>query len=601
MRRIKRKRGERILAWILCMAILLQGTPVYAADVQDQIPYTMETQESETIQPEIEIEEEEPTPQPEETETGADSDVPQIEENTEDTENATPTETTDFSNVYENGVIKIYNASQLEAIGSGQAVHLQDDQQDGFGTGEEVIENGTVVQYALDAKYQLMNEIELSAKKLWSLPDGFTGTFSGAPSETDPLYDNETDTIYVYNNYQLQLIASDTSEKEPVMSQDMLPENIGIGQFLYKDGTPTDDSLEAAQEYLTYSKAHRYVLATNFTEKMPEKLADQYAAGKPSDEQLGGRMHVGQQYIERYGKKYILIGNEQQLRAIGSGKQVTPMLFVRGTAILGFGATIIPYYPGDADFNIRSLENQNIKMEDIRNRDYKFKYFEKDTHTDLMNADLQHPDGLLDGIASVLEGLLGALGNLFGGIEIVGLQGENTENPSIGADIIPFKDNEFVDIDEIKSKYDDLQYTANANYIIFRNIDLKEGEFSNGKDDPWNPINISGKFEGRLGLQEGEKATISNIHVHQTGELDPSTTRGIGFFGSISSQRDENDIGISKGTTVVEGIHLENVTVQNESMTVKKVDHSLVEILLGTVGGVLGGVLGLVEAAFWVL
>ena len=69
MRRIKRKRGERILAWILCMAILLQGTPVYAADVQDQIPYTMETQESETIQPEIEIEEEEPTLQPEETET----------------------------------------------------------------------------------------------------------------------------------------------------------------------------------------------------------------------------------------------------------------------------------------------------------------------------------------------------------------------------------------------------------------------------------------------------------------------------------------------------------------------------------------------------
>lgn len=165
MRRIKRKRGERILAWILCMAILLQGTPVYAADVQDQIPYTMETQESETIQPEIEIEEEEPTLQPEETETGADSDVPQVEENTEDTEHTTPTEPTDFSSVYENGVIKIYNALQLESIGSGQAVHLQDDQQDSFGTGEEVTENGTVIRYNLDANYQLMNEIELSAKK----------------------------------------------------------------------------------------------------------------------------------------------------------------------------------------------------------------------------------------------------------------------------------------------------------------------------------------------------------------------------------------------------------------------------------------------------
>ena len=600
MRRIKRKRGERILAWILCMAILLQGTPVYAADVQDQIPYTMETQESETIQPEIEIEEAKPTPQPEETETGAESDVPQIEENTEDTEHTTPTETTDFSSVYENGVIKIYNASQLEAIGSGQAVHLQDDQQDGFGTGEEVTENGTVVQYALDAKYQLMNEIELSAKKLWSLPDGFTGTFSGAPSETDPLYDNTTDTIYVYNNYQLQLIASDTSEKEPVMSQDMVPEQIGMGQFLYKDGTPTDDSLEAAQEYLTYSKAHRYVLAMNFTEKMPEKLADQYAVGKPSDEQLGGRMHVGQQYVERKnsdGKtvKYILIGNEQQLRAIGSGKQVTPMLFARLTGLF-LPNKIIPYYPGDTDFNLKQLDYVGYK--DIYKDDLAFKFFHADNASkngDLMNANLKKPDDLLSGITGILGGILGGLGNLVGGVEIVGLQGENTASPSIGWNIHIGKADEFVDINEIKSKYDDLQYTANANYIIFRNIDLKQGEFSNGKDDPWNPINISGKFEGELNLQEGKKATISNIHVHQTGELDPSITRGIGFFGSISSQRDENDIGISKGTTIVEGIHLENVTVQNESTTVKKVDHSLVEILLGTVGGVLGGVLNLVE------
>ena len=78
MRRIKRKRGERILAWILCMAILLQGTPVYAADVQDQIPYTTDIQESDNVQPEIEIEEAEPTPQPEETETGAESDVPKL-------------------------------------------------------------------------------------------------------------------------------------------------------------------------------------------------------------------------------------------------------------------------------------------------------------------------------------------------------------------------------------------------------------------------------------------------------------------------------------------------------------------------------------------
>ena len=61
-------------------------------------------------------------------------------------------------------------------------------------------------------------------------------TFSGAPSETDPLYDNTTDTIYVYSNYQLQLIASDTSRKiAGTCHRKMLPENIGIGPFLDKD------------------------------------------------------------------------------------------------------------------------------------------------------------------------------------------------------------------------------------------------------------------------------------------------------------------------------------------------------------------------------
>ena len=87
--------------------------------------------------------------------------------------------------------------------------------------------------------------------------------------------------------------------------------------------------------------------------------------GKPSDEQLGGRMHVGQQYIERvWNEIYInrkrTAGSEQS----DSGKQVTPMLFARAKGVLGLGAQIIPNYPGDADFNIRSLENQNTQMQD---------------------------------------------------------------------------------------------------------------------------------------------------------------------------------------------------------------------------------------------
>ena len=54
-----------------------------------------------------------------------------------------------------------------------------------------------------------------------------------------------------------------------------------------------------------------------------------------------------------------------------------------------------------------------LKYKDIYKRNYLFRYFEKDTHTDLMNADLQHPNGLLEGIGSILEGLLGGLGKTY--------------------------------------------------------------------------------------------------------------------------------------------------------------------------------------------
>ena len=45
-------------------------------------------------------------------------------------------------------------------------------------------------------------------------------------------------------------------------------------------------------------------------------------------EHADGRTKPGQLYVEVSGKKYILIGNESQLRAIGSNKSVTPRLYV---------------------------------------------------------------------------------------------------------------------------------------------------------------------------------------------------------------------------------------------------------------------------------
>ena len=139
------------------------------------------------------------------------------------------------ADLYENGIIKIYNIEQLQAIGTGSSVRMNDTEKELFGTGEEVVDGGNAVTYASDADYMLMNEIPLTAKTMWTLPEGFTGTFAEAPKEDAPLYDKESDTVYVYNNYQLLLIASENSAEEPIMSYDMIPEKVGIGQLLYKD------------------------------------------------------------------------------------------------------------------------------------------------------------------------------------------------------------------------------------------------------------------------------------------------------------------------------------------------------------------------------
>ena len=78
------------------------------------------------------------------------------------------------------------------------------------------MDNDKTITYASDANYKLMNEIPLTAETIWTLPEGFTGTFAEAPKEDAPLYDKESDTVYVYNNYQLLLIASENSAEEPI-------------------------------------------------------------------------------------------------------------------------------------------------------------------------------------------------------------------------------------------------------------------------------------------------------------------------------------------------------------------------------------------------
>lgn len=608
-RLLKWKTWKNTMAWLLVFAMFFQTLPVSAIEVSKSPPEEAIREtilglvgESETFDEISEsISSETNALESESILSETDLETDNAASGQEDGESFSGEEQKNITDLYENGVIKIYNLRQLQAIGTGQAVRDCDMQEAQFGTGAEVVCDGQTVIYASDAAYMLMNEIVLPAGNIWTLPEGFSGTFAGNPSEDAVLYNKESDTVYVYNNYQLRLIAFANSAKEPIMSNDMIPEKVGMGQLLYKDGTPAGESQAAAQEYLTYSKEHNYVLSPSFTEKMPELLSEQYVQTSADEVQKGGRDYIGQAYTTIEGEKYILIGNEQQLRAIGSDKSVTPMLFLRVTGLLGSNPYIVPYYPGDADFNMNSFLDTGISYQkgDIKEGSENFQYKQQSDEAkkkELMNIDWGSKT-LLGEVVGIVGGLLdGILGGLFGDRELVGLKVDGS-TPSIGASdgsIILGKEAEYTSFHDLEREYKNLKYSSDANYIIFRDIDLREGDYSNRVDDNWTPLHFSGKMEGRLNMQPNVSPTIKNVHVHQTGKLNMETTSGIGFFGTISNKLDESTLG-SAGTAVVKNIHLEQVSVNNESTEVDNNVDSLVDGLLGLLGGLLGDILDILN------
>lgn len=373
----------------MCVGVLAQSIPVYAensnglpddtvvtdivseeGEAEDSVAEFLETQEiqeSESQNWEEEIAQETDDSQKAKIET---DDLPKSEnvleseneeESSETEEDSASVENdiegTNFSAVYEEGKIKISNIRQLQAIGSGAALTDQDNIEETFGKGIPVEIDGGTITYGMDSQYLLTEDILLDSQAVWQLPAGFTGAFSGEPAdETAPLYDKETDTIYIYNNYQLMTIASENSEQEPVMSKDMIPSEFGMGQLIYKDGTPSDESAEAAQEYLTYSKDHNYVLSQNFTEQMPELAAETLADG----EHAYGRSYEGQViYKDENGIEYILIGNKTQLEAIGKKNSSGEYIEVTGAAysyaVIGSKFTL--EYCGDADLDWSDKNN----------------------------------------------------------------------------------------------------------------------------------------------------------------------------------------------------------------------------------------------------
>ena len=271
------------------------------------------------------------------------------------------------TNLYQNGSFCIYNEQQLKAVGTGTQVYEGDASADTFGTGAVLTdEEGNTLTYAADGSYTLMNDIPLTKESIWTLPEGFAGSFQGAEITAEkPLYDAETDTIYVYNNYQLATI-NDPDAIKTVMSNDMIASEFGVGQVVYTD--------EEKKTQLEYTADHNYVLSKDFTEQMPEMKATQVQA-EVTDEQLDGRSYIGQVIFnetdaEGNTKQYILIGNKQQLEAIGKTDKdgnpikVTEPVWAQNQQFkgvsLGLGTwkdvgSPYLYYNGDADLQVGEL------------------------------------------------------------------------------------------------------------------------------------------------------------------------------------------------------------------------------------------------------
>lgn len=515
-----------------------------------------------------------------------------------------PQTTEKLDEYYKDGKILIYNYEQLKQIGSDAFVYTKD--KDGnIGTGDIVVNEGTQLTYGKDAQYLLMNEIKMDTKSIWNVKDDFTGKIEGEEikeDETPTLYDKKTDTIYIYNSYQLMVLEQEDSDKEPVMSLDYDAPQFGMGQMIYPNGEDKD--------YLTYSKDHNYVISKNFSSDKPELVADQLTQKAANGvqwldgEKADGRTKPGQLYVDVNGKKYILIGNESQLRAIGSNKNVTPRLYVHYSqglvsGLLGGKPFYTPYYPGDADLGLDAVAKEGAtthtelfkKVNDTVKGENSYLYYKDNGKFKLADINLKSDDvvtGLLKGVAGLLGTLLGSLTVGTGSLCGVNDQG--------------LPDNKTASLTKLKQEYGDLKYASNANYIIFRDIDLsKDGANSNKEDDLWTPLMVSGDVigaklsEGQTTLTDGNsilatgKPVISNINVNQTDEMDSTKYMGVGFFGTITNEINVNNVGVSAGTVKVSNIELKNVDVKNNTNKHKNTE-TLLNALTSGLGWLVGSV-----------
>ncbi len=465
---------------------------------------------------------------------------------------------------YDDGKIMIYNFKQLSMIGSGKSYKYED---------------GVTAAYTMDAEYKIAQDISVPRHTLWKIPDGFKGKITGEKQSYAPLYDAHGDAIYLYNPYQLAVMAMDDRENQPVMSGDAESATFGTGKVVCTD--------LKNKHILTYSDDRNYVISAQFSSEVTEKpisvssKKSVEAVGAKADKSTGakadgsvgatadGRDFAGQ-VIKKIGDKtYILIGNEAQLRAIGSGEEVyTPVYQTHWNGLHhevdtdSNNGKPIQLYGGDADLE----ESQNG-------------YTDFDFH--------QIHDKKHEWTVHYFVGVNQDTGEVYteathAALELTGLEAS-------------WKTGQ--------------HYTTSANYIIFRNIDL------GGSARPWEPLMFSGEMYGAKS-QSGEKLwngsgitdstaitataeanrpNISNVYVNTDSIYSDQTLRvndfiGIGFFATISNKTDTSNFGVSSGTAIVKNIDLDNVHVENKADKAT-VDQTLLNAVTSGLGHVVGGLL----------
>lgn len=401
------------------------------------------------------------------------------------------------------------------------------------------------------------------------------GEQSGVTYTADgrPLYESASDTIYIYNALQTAVSRQEDAADQPVLTGDGDAKTFGTGQPIYAPGS---------DEPLTYSPEHTYVYVDGWDEGLEDagdnnnvvvsddldsadkneeaekddqaekdEAADSTSENEPAEKanasngvelladeeetynSLSGRDYVGQVTKEINGETYILIGNEQQLRAIGSNKEVHGIVYHRSSLVSNYYLA----YNGDADLRE---------------------------------------------------------GEVLGDVPSPGL-GSNCGVDSTGAK------------DESASWETGLNYTSNANYIIFRDIDVSSG-------GDWTPLMFEGVLIGAKASgnetiwdEKGSEITatesprIIGVNVDVTGVLDTSKYAGVGFFGTISSKMNPSNLGLSGGTTIVDNITLVAPQVNNQATGFEDLPDNLVDWLLSLLGNLASGLLGGAEYIIQIL